>query len=116
MEEKANTIPDKRTPELEEIVLESLRKALPLELAAHAAMVTPQSVYNWIREDETFRKRCEHAKQCATNRLVGLTEAKDPWKILKNQASKHFKDIVETKVDLRYTEEVETTEGDIEKV
>jgi hypothetical protein len=116
LEEKTRKDYEMRSPEKEEIVLNALRNSLPLELAAHAALVTPQTLYGWLKDDEDFKVRCEEAKQVATTRLVGLTEAKDPWKILKNQASKHFKDIVETKVDLRYTEEVETTDGESEKV
>jgi len=107
--------PTKKTTERVRVLLSALERALLVKRACDLAMISYDTFYRWLKEDETFLIQVREAKSKAIERLVGKVEDKDPWKILKNADSEHFKDNVEVNSTERYIYEIDSGDGDTDE-
>jgi hypothetical protein len=75
-----------------EIILECLRAGMPVKRACEFARIDKQTFYNWYNNDPAFRLEADYSKSHAIRALISGVAKKDPWKLLKNLDSEHFKD------------------------
>lgn len=105
--------PSKKVPDVIGIILQCLEDGMPVKRACQYAQIHPDTFYGWCEKDSSFRLKADFAKSAAIRRLIKKQEDKDPWKILKNIDSEHFKDEQEQKVTVvSYAEEVRDDSGD----
>lgn len=85
----------KQSDERVKILLQCMQEGMPVKRACEFAQIEKQTFYNWCRDDPDFRLKMDYAKSFAIRNLVKAVAKKDPWKILKNVDSEHFKENVE---------------------
>lgn len=87
--------PTLKTQDRMDIILDALRKAMPMKRACEFAMLDPTTVYRWMEKDKDFAAKANYSKAHAIQALIVGVAKKDPWKLLKNLDSEHFKEHLE---------------------
>ena len=94
--------PTKKTPEIVEILMNSIAQFGHIELACGHAQIDRQTFYNWLNSDADFSTQIEYAKTLCGMRLAQKVEKEDPqgpWKLLKNVWPKLYRDRIEQQLE-----------------
>lgn len=93
-------------------ILECLRAAMPIKRACEFAQINKDTFYDWYNNDAAFRLEADYAKSHAIRALIAGVAKKDPWKLLKNIDSEHFRDEVSVKETRRAIIEIDSGNGE----
>jgi len=99
--------PTKKTDTRVAILLDCLERGMPVQRACEFARVNRSTLHRWKEKDEDFATEVAYSRGVAIKRLILKVEEKEPWKILKNIDSKHFKDQVDITSEQRVLYEVD---------
>lgn len=86
--------PRKDTEANTAIIVDAVARGVPPQIACHLAGVAERTVRHWVQTDEEFCRRMQYAHAIHEQSLIDEVKKKDPWKLLKNWDSIHFKDEV----------------------
>ena len=87
--------PTSKTDKRVAVLLDALSHAMPFKRACEFAMIHPSTGYRWMERDKDFATQAAYSTAMAIQGLIKATVEKDPWKVLKNIDSEHFKDRTE---------------------
>ena len=97
------------------ILLDAIRKGMPISYASDIAGIDRQTVYNRRDADEKFSAELRLAKAEAIRGLISLTAKQSgAWRLLKNLASDEFKEHIEVEQKATMTLVVDTGDGEEE--
>ena len=103
----------KQTEAARNIIISSLREALPFSYSCDYAGIDRQTGYRWMESDKEFAAQVAIAKAYAISSLVADTRRQSgAWKLLKNIGREEFKEHVEIKQESELTLILDTGDGE----
>jgi len=87
--------PNKRTPEIVNILITCISKGLHVKTACGLAKIAESVFYEWLKKDVSFQSQINYARGAAVLRLHEKVEQQDPKFILKNLEPHLYRDKIE---------------------